>query len=846
MLLLVVDDIPVMAFRATDPRPDVNALGLPGLEIGFRFETPDALLDGRSHRVSIRFRSGGVLPFLLPGGEQQIEMRFLYRPTSVSGIVDGMFGSSVRGWAFRTDERTGERTGGVTIEVRAGGVRIDQVKAGLIRNDVAEAMGCDPNCGFLYSVPTRFRDGRTFVLEFHAVPEGGQIVGSPFTGSVPTRDTIDQLHGMHAQIEALCTQMYALKDQLRQMVTADEYTIDIYDSWAARYLDCLRARVVAERRSSRYAELLPGDGPKVSIICPTFKPDLAEFVAAVESVRRQTWRNWELLIVDDGSGSKALTEIIDKLCADDPRIYALPQRKNRGISSASNAGIVAATGEYVAFFDHDDVLVDVALEVMVLAARDTGATVLYSDEDKIDQYGVLSEPHLKSDWNYRLLLSNNYVCHLLLVEAATLRAVGPLEGRYDGAQDHDLVLRLSEHVGAGAIYHVPEILYHWRKTATSTASLQSSKNYAVAAGRDAILAHVRRLGLEAEVTAPFDTTLYDVRWIFTDEPRVSILIPFKDQVETTRRCVECILAATQYENYEIVLIDNWSTNPLTGDWLGSLAGNDRIRVVRVEEKFNYSRINNLAAQTLDSDYLLFMNNDIFVEQPDWLRIMVDEALADPKVGMVGVKLIYPNQTVQHGGVVLGVGGVADHTFRYAPKDQPGYCFRAICAQDMSAATAACLLCRTDAFREVGMFDAEKLTIAFNDVDLCLKIGQAGYRIIYTPAVIAEHHESLSRGSDLLEHNLARFYAENQVMWDRWGPLIRRDPFYNPHFSRETGMFEKLSSASLDPTTAPSLVNGGMRLTRGGPPPPVTRVVPAQRLGRSKPASRRRSALLETA
>ena len=830
-MLLVADNRPVGAFRCSEPRPDVNAKGFPGLEIGFRLELPPELLDGKPHQVSIRFRSGQPLPFLTAAGEIYGDFEFRYEPTKVHGMVDGMYGSSVRGWAFRTDERTGYRTGGVSIEVRANGVRIDQIKAGLIRNDVADVHQCEPHCGFLYSPPPRFRDGRTFVLEFHAVPEGTPLEGSPFSGATPTRDAIDQLYAMHAQVEALCTQMYALKDQLRRMVTTDEHTLDNYNTWATQYHACLKARVVEARRDRRHAMLLGAPGPKVSIICPAYKPDLAEFAAAVKSVQNQSWTNWELLIVDDGSGSRALTEVIEGVCAGDPRVRAIPHRKNRGISAATNTAIAAATGQYIALFDHDDLLVDVALEVMLLAARDTGAMVLYSDEDKIDRYGVLSEPHLKSDWNYRLVLTNNYVCHLLLVEAALLRRVGPLESRFDGAQDHDLVLRLFEAVGPHGIHHVDEILYHWRKTANSTASQQSSKSYAVEAGRAALLAHTERMGLKAEVTAPFNSTLYDVRWMFDAEPKVSILIPFKDQVLVTRRCVECILAVTAYRNFEVVLIDNWSTDPATTDWLRTLR-DPRIRVIRIEERFNFSRINNLAVQQLETDFLLFMNNDIFVSQPDWMRQMVNEALADPKVGIVGIRLLYPNGTVQHAGVVLGVGGVADHTFRYYPDDEPGYSFRSVCAQDLSSVTAACMLCRADAFREVGMFDADKLSVAFNDVDLCLKIGRAGYRIIYTPAVVAEHHESLSRGSDLAEHNLSRFYEENQVMMDRWGPLIHRDPFYNQHFSRETGMFEKLSSTSLDLARAPALL-------RPAParPAPVA-AVPAAMEAEMKPIRRR--------
>ena len=320
-----------------------------------------------------------------------------------------------------------------------------------------------------------------------------------------------------------------------------------------------------------------------------------------------------------------------------------------------------------------------------------------------------------------------------------------------------------------------------------------------------MLDHLARRGLPASVSAPFVSTLYQIDWAFRAEPKVSILIPFKDQVEVTPALCRMYPRTNHLQELrnrpDRQLVDRVETR----EWLAKISANPLIKVLRIEENFNYSRINNRAAEQLDTDFLLFMNNDVFVTQPDWLRGMVNEALADPHVGIVGIKLIYPNQTVQHAGVILGVGGIADHTFRYAEKDVAGYCFRAVCAQDMSAVTAACLLCRADAFRDVGMFDEDNLTVAFNDVDLCLKIGRAGYRVIMNPAVVAEHHESLSRGSDLLEHNLSRFYSENQLMMDRWGDLIRSDPYYNPHFSHETGMFEKLSSASLKVERAQSLL-----------------------------------------
>jgi len=837
-LVLLADGHPLGMFGCHEVRPDVNAHGGSGAPLGFRIDLPDALLDGKPHRLAVRFRTGEVLHFHPASGSPQEEIVFTHHLSVVAGVVDGMFGSAVRGWAVRTDTRTGDKTGCVTLEVWTSGIKLGQVKADQIRNDVAEIFGCQPQCGFLYSLPTRFRDGSPFVLEFRPASEAGQIDGSPFSGSVLARDSIGQLHSMLARVESLCTQAYALKDQLKQLLLADEYSLNTYHAWAIAYVETLRARVVAERQSQRYADLIGGQDIKVSILCPTYKPSLADFVQAVESVRRQSWSNWELVIVDDGSRSPALTEVIDEFVAADSRIRCVTLRKNQGISAATNAAIAAATGDWIALFDHDDLLVDVAIEVMLLAARNTGARVLYSDEDKIDSFGMFSEPHLKSDWNYRLLLTNNYVCHFLMVEAATLRGVGPLDTKYDGAQDHDLILRLSEAVPPAQIHHVPEILYHWRKAARSTASQTSAKPYAVQAGIAAVRDHVIRKGLPAEVVSPFQGTVYDVRWQFTAEPRVAILIPFKDKVELTRRCVERLLEVTRYRNYEIVLIDNWSTEPATLEWLATLRDEKRVRMIRIEEPFNFSRINNLAVRQLDVDALLFLNNDIFVEQPDWLRLMVNEALADPKVGIVGVKLVYPNQTVQHAGVVLGVGGVGDHMFRSEERDAAGYMYRALVAQDLSAVTAACMLCRMDAFRAVGGFDEARLTVAFNDVDLCLKIGRTGYRIVFTPAVVAEHHESISRGNDLAAHNLPRFYSENQLMADRWADLLRSDPYYNPHFSHESGIFRVLSNASLDVARAPSLLHRPPPRATLTDPPALASPSPASHTegGRRQPAA----------
>ena len=805
-LFLTVDE-------AVAARLDCNQhLAKPGVpaeatDAGFRVTLPKALEDDRPHRLSLRFPSGQALPFRSPSGasvsEWIVQLPGRY---ALEGVVDGLVGAALCGWIIRRNLDTGRATGGETVEILHEGRRVGQVVASLFRPDVAEALECEPNCGFSFVLPASLRNGQHSTLTVRAAVNGEELQGSPAQVHFLPEEAIRRLSSLFEEVNRICSQNYALRDRLRQMLDMDEFSVGQYNEWAALYFPKLRARV-RERLDAAGRAAGSGCPPLVSVVCPVYKPEPAALDATICSVRRQTYVNWELILVDDGGKSAPVTRVLERHAREDKRVRLLPQLRNAGISAATNVAIAAARGRYVAFLDHDDLIEDVALDLMVAEALQTGAKALYSDEDKIQADGVLSEPHLKPDWNHRLLLSNNYVCHFLVVERETLMKetlmkgtlmrtganAGPLDAAYDGAQDHDLVLRLAELLPAGAIRHVPEILYHWRKSANSTALRQDTKGYAADAGQRAVTAHLARRGLPGRAAAQNGTTRYAVEWFFKEAPSISILIPFRDQADITKACVGAILGTTRYPHYEVVLVDNWSTHEETRTYCQALRNEPRVRQVRIEEEFNYSRINNLAAATCQSDYLLFLNNDVVIKQADWLDRLVAEALADPTVGGVGAKLLYPNGTVQHAGVVLGVGGIADHAFRGLQVDHPGYAARAVSAQQISAVTAACLLCRASAFREVRGFDEDKLKIVFNDVDLCLRLGQAGWKIIYTPSVVAEHHESLSRGSDLVPDQQDRFYAENETMRERWGALIADDPFYSPHFSRAHGMFNALSS-----------------------------------------------------
>jgi GT2 family glycosyltransferase len=793
ILFIFVDGKPVGDCVCSVDRPDLSGINMPGIKAGFSYRLPRAYLDGQPHEVSVRFQGGEHLSYRLSNGHLTTSIAFRAIPSDpvVQSCVDGLQRGAIRGWIVTEEPDTGRKLGGANIVVTFNNVEVARVKADKNRPDVALALDCDPNCGFEFTPPVRFRDGHRYEFQFHKVPERLELGNSPLVFEYPSEALKTKLAEFSASIETISTELWRMKREMRRLLVSDVLGLADYDVWARQYQKALK--------ETRRHVLRPADGPRplVSIICPVYRPRLLDFVAAVDSVLAQTYTNWELLLVDDNSKSKELTETIRKFCQRDKRIRAIALTKNGGISAATNAVLKIAKGQYIALFDHDDVLVDVAVEMMVEATQKTGAKLVYSDEDKIDDYGRFSEPNLKPDWNYRLMLSQNYVCHFLMVAASAMKQVGPMRVKYDGAQDHDLVLRLSEILDPSEIFHLPEVLYHWRKTPGSTATAIDAKSYAVTAGAAAVQDHLTRRGYTATVSAPLGVTTYQVAWQFKERPKVCVIIPFRDHIALTRRCVEALLKNTDYAALEIILVDNWSIDPDMEMLRADIANRKNIRIMTVQAPFNFSRLNNLAAQETSAKFLVFMNNDVFVEQRNWLRVLVDEALADEQVAAVGAKLVYPDRTIQHAGVILGVHGLGAHAYQGLSENDYGFMGRGICAQELSAVTAALMLCRTAAFRKVDGFDEQELAVAYNDLDLCLKFRQKGYRIIWTPVVVAEHHESASRGNDMNDANLARFVFEERTMFERWGDLVRKDPFYNHHFSTDDGPFNRLSTKFLE-------------------------------------------------
>lgn len=614
--------------------------------------------------------------------------------------------------------------------------------------------------------------------------------GSPLEVIYPEETARERLEGLIKRADELFTFAYDLRRDLKAALPRDRYLLGDYAAWAKDSLPLALPRAMA-----RYGAL-PVRPALVSVVCPVYRPEIGAFLAAVDSVRGQSYPHWELLLVDDASQDAALSKAMQALADKDERIKLLPQKKNGGIAKATNAGIKVAKGAFVAFFDHDDLLEPCALEVMLRAQAATGARLLYSDEDKVERGGALSEPHFKPDFNYRFLLDVNYICHFVLLDAAVLRKAGGLDVTMDGAQDHDLLLRLCEILLPGEIHHVPEVLYHWRKSGASTAAGGSgAKPKAADAGARAVAAHLARRKLGAKVESRGGLTCYRTAWEIPAAQRkgvaVSALIPFRDNIEMTQACVTALRRHTKGVPLEIILLDNFSTGPEAEAFAAAQANMPQTKVLRIAEPFNYSRINNIGARAAAHEFLLLLNNDVFVSDDSWLRIMLDEALADPRVGAVGAKLLYPGGAVQHAGVVLGVGGVADHALRGIPGDAPGYMMHAVAAQEISAVTGACMLVRREAFEAVGGLDEADLTIAFNDIDLCVKLAQAGWKIIFTPDAVAEHRESMSRGSDLDSVKIARFMYENEVMRRRYPALLPFDPYYSRHFSREGDVYREL-------------------------------------------------------
>lgn len=523
---------------------------------------------------------------------------------------------------------------------------------------------------------------------------------------------------------------------------------------------------------------------KFSVLVPLYNTPEKYLREMIESVQAQTYENWELCLADGSDGAHGDVESVCRYYARrDSRIRYQKLEKNQGISANTNACIDMATGDYLALLDHDDLLHPSALFYVMQAICDQDADFVYTDEAHFHVKPKDADcPNFKPDFCPDTLRSYNYICHLSVFSRELLeRAGGGFRSEYDGSQDYDLILRLTEQ--ARHIAHVPRILYLWRVHAASTASGIEAKPYTLDAARRALAAHLERVGLRGEVRDARIPSTYDIRYAIEGQPLVSIVIPTKDHADDLRRCLDSIRQKSTWPNWEIILVENNSTEPETFRYYDSLQADSRIRVVTYQGAFNYPAINNLGARAARGDYLLLLNNDTEVITPDWIERMLMFAQRKD-VGAAGCMLYYPDDTVQHAGVILGIGGVAGHSHKYYRRGDPGFMSRMAIAQNLSAVTAACMLIRRDVWEQVGGLD-ERFAVAFNDVDLCMRICKAGWRIVWTPFAELYHYESKSRGAENTPEKVKRFNSEVDLfheLWDR--ELEAGDPCYNPNLSLE--------------------------------------------------------------
>jgi len=523
---------------------------------------------------------------------------------------------------------------------------------------------------------------------------------------------------------------------------------------------------------------------KISIILPTFNSNVDYLKQCIESVQQQSYKNWQLCIVDDASTHTDHIRLIRQKFTEDPRIQFHQRKENGHISAASNSALKMATGKYTLLLDHDDTLALHALLLMVSQFQQSPKLdLVYADEDKISTNNTRFEPHFKPEWNQDLLYSQNYIGHPILVKTKKLKSMGGFSLGLEGSQDHDLLLRYTSELTKEHIHRIPQILYHWRAHDESTAGNSAAKSYTTKAGIKALQNHFHSKKQPVTISQGKLANTYRVQWpIPSKQPLVSLIIPTHNGYDILSKCINSIITKTSYKNYEIIIINNRSNCQKTLKFIReAVKKNTQVQSIDWDHPFNYSAINNFAAKHAHGSILGLINNDIEVINTSWLTEMVSHAIR-PDIGCVGSKLYYPNNQIQHAGVILGIGGVAGHGHKHFQREQSGYFSKLELIQNYSAVTAACLLIQKSIFNQVNGLDQQNLPIAFNDVDFCIRVRNAGYRNIWTPYAELYHHESISRGADNTPEKIQRANKEVEYMKSTWTKHLTQDPAYNPNLS----------------------------------------------------------------
>lgn len=564
---------------------------------------------------------------------------------------------------------------------------------------------------------------------------------------------------------------------------------DLYPAWRKKY-EVKPDEIAAQRQVKFEYE------PVFSIVIPLYNTRIKFLKEMIDSIINQTYTNWELCLADGSGKDSKLIPVLKEYTEKDSRIKYTVLKDNNGISENTNAAIDMSTGEFIVLADHDDIVPANALFECVKALNDgikdgKNIDVIYSDEDKVDMRGKkFFQPHFKSGYNVDLLCSMNYICHLFVVRTSLVEKLKKRDGavlrkEFDGAQDHDFILRCCEE--AENIHHIPKILYHWRCHIDSTAANPESKMYAFEAGRKAVEEHYKRIGVPAEVVHGQFYGIYKTNYKWEKQPLISIIIPNKDHVDDLKKCMDSINEKSTYRNYEFVIVENNSTEPETFEYYKSIEKHDNVSVLYYEGDFNFSRISNFGEKHARGEYVLLLNNDTEIINPDCLKEMLGYCMRED-VGMVGARLYYDDDTIQHAGVVLGFGGMAGHTFIGSSRYDNGYFSRIICAQDYSAVTAACMMVKKAVYEQVGGLN-EDFKVAFNDIDFCMMVRKAGYLIVYNPAVELYHYESKSRGLEDTPEKVERFNSEATRFIDRWHKELEAgDPYYNPNLTLDKADF----------------------------------------------------------
>jgi glycosyltransferase involved in cell wall biosynthesis len=768
------------------PRPDL-ATEFPDLkgveDSGFAITLPanpgavfELILEAKDSagKWDVFFRDRIVIPGTSPSSFAKIRtsVRQLFRSSDVGRRYEGLEQGYVcwvdepldwrklprrfrfSGWCF-------SKSGKVIHAIRA---RVDGHEFpgnyGLFRADVAAAYNERPGA---------FKSGFDIVVK------------------APRRRTILRLEAQHSDRtwkEVFSRPIRARLINLRPTPDQQLWQIGDYAAWIKRY-DTLH---LADRRKIKAHIRAFENRPLISVLMPVYNPTANHLKRAIESVRVQLYPHWELCIVDDASPSKNVQPILRRYEKLDRRIKVRFRERNGGIAAASNDALSLTSGDYIALLDDDD---EVAPTALYFVAHEINQypdlQLIYSDEDKLDITGRRTNAHFKPDWNGQLFLAQNFFSHLGVFASKLIKELGFRAG-FEGSQDYDLVLRCLEKIQPHHIRHIPRVLYHWRMSAQSAALNFHAKPHARAAAIMAVEEHLLRRKIAAEVMSSGDEDFRRVRYSLpAEKPSVSIVIPTRDMVDILRPCLQSILEKTNYPHFEILLVDNQSRDAATCAYLAEIARDPRVHVLRHDAEFNYGRLNNFGVENAKSDFIALLNNDLTVINQDWLTEMVSQGI-QPRVAAVGARLLYPDNRIQHGGVIVGGGGVAAHAHKGLLRENHGYFARAILAQELSAVTGACMLVRRNVYLEVGGFDEEHLRVAFNDVDFCLRLLQRGYRIVYTPYAELYHAESTSRGLEDTVTKHQRFVAEIQYMKEKWKEALAVDPCYNPNLSLTEKLF----------------------------------------------------------